>query len=229
VQAISGQGGWPLNVFLTPQRKPFYGGTYYPPVPMHNRASWKDVLASISDAFVNRRDEIEQQAENLTQHIEASNNFGINPAGESGFTDALQEHVINKGKPTLGICVGMQLMAQKGHEAGEWDGLKWFDSEVVKLHPNDAALKVPNVGWCDTMIQTSFPLFKKLPATSVFYYVHSYYMQCRNEADVVAKYNFTHDVTAAIHKNNIVATQFHPEKSQDAGLQFLENFINWKP
>ncbi len=96
VQAISGQGGWPLNVFLTPQRKPFYGGTYYPPVPVHNRASWKDVLASISDAFVNRRDEIEQQAENLTQHIEASNNFGINAAGESGFTDAdLQEMTAN--------------------------------------------------------------------------------------------------------------------------------------
>lgn len=96
VQAISGQGGWPLNVFLTPQRKPFYGGTYYPPVPMHNRASWKDVLASISDAFVNRRDEIEQQAENLTQHIEASNNFGINAPGHAGFTGVdLQEMAAN--------------------------------------------------------------------------------------------------------------------------------------
>lgn len=148
---------------------------------------------------------------------------------KSGFTEALQEHVIEKGKPTLGICVGMQLMARKGHEAGEWEGLKWFDSEVIKLHPDNAALKVPNVGWCDTMTQSSFPLFKKLPETSVFYYVHSYYMECKNENDVVAKYDFTHDVTAAIHKNNIVATQFHPEKSQDAGLQFLENFINWKP
>jgi uncharacterized protein YyaL (SSP411 family) len=88
VQAISGQGGWPLNVFLTPGRKPFYGGTYYPPVPVHNRPSWKDVLNSISDAFINRRDEIEQQAENLIQHIEASNNFGIAGPDQTGFTNA---------------------------------------------------------------------------------------------------------------------------------------------
>lgn len=96
VQAISGQGGWPLNVFLTPARKPFYGGTYYPPVPVHNRPSWKDVLNSISDAFVNRRDEIEQQAENLIQHIEASNNLGIGTPDKAGFTNAdLQEMTAN--------------------------------------------------------------------------------------------------------------------------------------
>lgn len=147
----------------------------------------------------------------------------------SGFTEALQEHVINKGKPTLGICVGMQLMAAKGFEAGEWSGLSWFDSEVVKLHPTDTQLKIPNIGWCNTKVDLSFPLFKKMPATSVFYYVHSYYMNCKNEKDIVAEYDFTHRVTAAIHKNNIAATQFHPEKSQDAGLQLLENFINWKP
>lgn len=148
---------------------------------------------------------------------------------KSGFTEALQEHVINKGKPTLGICVGMQLMAAKGFEAGEWDGLNWFDSEVIKLHPTDAQLKIPNIGWCDTALDVSFPLFNKMSATSVFYYVHSYYMKCKNEKDLVGEYDFTHRVTAAIHKDNIAATQFHPEKSQDAGLQLLDNFINWKP
>lgn len=86
VQAISGNGGWPLNVFLTPDRRPFYGGTYFPPVPVQNRASWTDVLNSISDVFVNKRDEVEQQAENLTQHIEASNNFGINAGTDTLLT-----------------------------------------------------------------------------------------------------------------------------------------------
>lgn len=148
---------------------------------------------------------------------------------KSGFTEALQEHVIVKAKPTLGICVGMQLMAAKGFEAGEWDGLKWFDSKVIKLHPTDPNIKIPNIGWCDTKIDSSFPLFNKLPETSVFYYVHSYYMKCNREEDIIAKYDLTYEVTAAIHKNNIVATQFHPEKSQDAGLKLLENFIKWKP
>ena len=77
VQAIDGNGGWPLNVFLTPSRKPFYGGTYFPPRPAFNRASWKDVLTGVSDAFKNKRDDIEAQAENLTNHIESSNNFGL--------------------------------------------------------------------------------------------------------------------------------------------------------
>jgi uncharacterized protein YyaL (SSP411 family) len=76
VQAIEGNGGWPLNVFLTPGKKPFYGGTYFPPQPAYNRASWKDVLKGVSDAFENRREEIEKHAENLTHHLEASNNFG---------------------------------------------------------------------------------------------------------------------------------------------------------
>lgn len=147
----------------------------------------------------------------------------------SGFTEALQEHVIRLAKPTLGICVGMQLMAGKGFEAGEWQGLDWIDGQVVRLHPNVPSMKVPNIGWCDTEIDTSFPLFKKLPKNSVFYYVHSYYMQCHNTQNVVATYDFTHPVTAAVHKGNIAATQFHPEKSQDAGLQLLDNFINWKP
>jgi uncharacterized protein YyaL (SSP411 family) len=82
VQAISGSGGWPLNVFLTPDKKPFYGGTYFPPQPAFNRASWKDVLTGVSDAFTNRRHEIDAQAENLTHHLEASNNFGISITGE---------------------------------------------------------------------------------------------------------------------------------------------------
>jgi uncharacterized protein YyaL (SSP411 family) len=88
VQAINGNGGWPLNVFLTPGKKPFYGGTYFPPVPVHNRASWKDVLTGVSDAFEKRRADIEKQAEDLTNHLEASNNFGIGTVSEELFSSA---------------------------------------------------------------------------------------------------------------------------------------------
>lgn len=96
VQAINGNGGWPLNVFLTPQRKPFYGGTYFPPIPVHNRASWRDVLKSISHAFETKRDEIEQQAENLTQHLESSNNFGISTgSGELLGSDDIEQMTRN--------------------------------------------------------------------------------------------------------------------------------------
>lgn len=90
VQSISGSGGWPLNVFLTPERKPFYGGTYFPPQPIYNRASWKDVLRGVSDAFINKRFQIDSQAENLTTHLKESNNFGISTGGaqtEKFFTD----------------------------------------------------------------------------------------------------------------------------------------------
>jgi uncharacterized protein YyaL (SSP411 family) len=90
VQAIAGSGGWPLNVFLTPDKKPFYGGTYFPPQQVYNRASWTDVLLGVSDAFNNRREEIESQAESLTGHLESSNNFGIQPT--TGLSDRIFEH-----------------------------------------------------------------------------------------------------------------------------------------
>lgn len=106
VQAINGNGGWPLNVFLTPDKKPFYGGTYFPPVAIHNRASWKDVLNSISDAFVNKREEIEQQASNLTEHIEASGNFGIGSATDSLLNNAeiaeMTVNAVRTGDPVNG-------------------------------------------------------------------------------------------------------------------------------
>ena len=94
VQAISGSGGWPLNVFLTPDRKPFYGGTYFPPRPAYNRASWKDILTGVADAFKNKRFQIEAQAENLVAHITESNNFGIS-AGRSNAGRLFSDEELN--------------------------------------------------------------------------------------------------------------------------------------
>lgn len=143
--------------------------------------------------------------------------------------EALNEHVIKNGKPTLGICLGMQIMATKGYEGGEHEGLNWFDAEVVKLNPEDATLRIPNIGWNEIEFKTDIPLFKNIPFKADMYLVHSYYMKCKSAKDIIATYNYGQVVTAAVMKDNIVATQFHPEKSQDHGLKFLENFINWNP
>jgi glutamine amidotransferase len=153
----------------------------------------------------------------------------INKLKSENFVEALNEHVIKKGKPTLGICLGMQVMATKSFEGGEYDGLGWFDAEVVKLNPKDQTLRIPNIGWNEIDFKDYISLFNGVPQKADLYLVHSYYMKCTYENDIVASYNYGQIVTAAVMKDNIIATQFHPEKSQDYGLKILENFISWKP
>lgn len=153
----------------------------------------------------------------------------INKINLSGFREALDEEVLIKGKPTLGICLGMQVMATKGTEGGDYEGLGWFDAIVVKLSPGVATMRVPNIGWNDVLYDEKVALFKGLPKKVDFYLVHSYYMRANNNSDIVATYDYNEKVTAAVLKDNIFATQFHPEKSQDHGLKILENFIVWNP
>jgi glutamine amidotransferase len=153
----------------------------------------------------------------------------INKINQTGFFEALNEEVIKNAKPTLGICLGMQVMGKRSFEGGEFIGLGWFDAEIVKLAPSDPALRVPNIGWNTIKYKKDITLFKGLPEEPDFYLVHSYYMKVNDPKDVVAVYDYTYDVTASILKNNIFATQFHPEKSQEFGLKILENFIDWKP
>lgn len=153
----------------------------------------------------------------------------IDKINETGFREALDIEVVKKGKPTLGICLGMQVMAGKGTEGGDYNGLGWFDATVIRLHPNDPDKRVPNIGWNDVTLDVKISLFKGLPEKVDFYLVHSYYMKTITDSDVIATYDYDFPVTAAILKNNIFATQFHPEKSQDYGLKILENFIAWKP
>lgn len=148
---------------------------------------------------------------------------------QTGFKEALDEQVLKKGKPTLGICLGMQVMASTGTEGGSFDGLGWFDATVIKLNPIDTLKRVPNIGWNDVKYRTDTPLFKGLPPIVDFYLVHSYYMKPNDPSCIVASYDYDHLVTAAVLKNNIFATQFHPEKSQDYGLKVLDNFISWNP
>jgi glutamine amidotransferase len=153
----------------------------------------------------------------------------ISKLNESGFSESLQEHVVKFAKPTLGICLGMQVMAKKSFEGGIHNCLGWFDADVVRLNPGNSDLKVPNIGWNTIQYNKEIPLFKGLPEVADFYLVHSYQVNVKSESERVAIYQHGETVTAAILKDNIFATQFHPEKSQDLGLTLLENFINWKP
>jgi imidazole glycerol-phosphate synthase subunit HisH len=148
---------------------------------------------------------------------------------QAEFFNELTHLVQEKGMPTLGICVGMQIMASKGFEGGEHTGLNWFDATVDKINNQNNTLKIPNIGWTEMDINNNHPLFNKIAKNPVFYLVHSYFMKCNNAQDVMATYVYGETITAAICKNNIAATQFHPEKSQDVGLQFLENFLKWEP
>jgi glutamine amidotransferase len=148
---------------------------------------------------------------------------------KQGFVAALNEMVYDQGKPILGICLGMEVMAQRSFEGGEYHGLSWFEADVVRIETGDPALRVPHVGWNNIYFSTDNPLFRGLPASPDFYFVHSYHLQCHNEGDVVATCNHGTRITAAVQKGNIFATQFHPEKSQDYGLRVLENFLDWNP
>ena len=145
-----------------------------------------------------------------------------------GMVEALNGKVIKSGAPFLGICVGMQLMASVGREFGDHAGLGWIEGEVVKLAPSDPALKIPHMGWNDLKVVKPHPLFDGLADGANAYFVHSYQFKPKGDA-VLATTDYGGVVTAAVGRDNLVGTQFHPEKSQATGLQILANFLKWKP
>jgi imidazole glycerol-phosphate synthase subunit HisH len=146
-----------------------------------------------------------------------------------GMVDALREAVTTNGKPFLGICVGMQLLASVGREFGDCPGLGWIDGEVVRLSPADTSLKIPHMGWNELDILRPHPVFADIGNGSHAYFVHSFELKPVNRSDLLATTDYGGDVTAAIARDNIVGTQFHPEKSQAVGLKLLANFLGWRP
>jgi len=142
---------------------------------------------------------------------------------------AMREAVLEKGRPILGICVGMQLLATVGVEYGEHAGLDWIKGRVVKLTPNDPNLKIPQMGWNDLNLKRAHPIFDGLQNGAHAYFVHSYHFIADSAADVLADVDYGGKVTAAIGRDNIVGVQFHPEKSQAVGLMLLGNFLRWRP
>jgi glutamine amidotransferase len=150
-------------------------------------------------------------------------------AAVPGMEDALRHAVLEEGRPFLGICVGMQLMATRGREFEVVDGLGWIDGEVVPLTPDDPGLKIPHMGWNELRIVRAHPLFAGLPAHAHAYFVHSFGFAAARAEDVLATVDYGGPVTAAIGRDNLAGVQFHPEKSQAAGLALIENFLRWRP
>ena len=146
-----------------------------------------------------------------------------------GMIEALNEKVMRRGAPFLGICVGMQLMATVGREFGDHPGLGWIDGAVVKMTPHDPTLKIPHMGWNDLTLLKPHPLFAGLGTGADVYFVHSFVLEPANEADRLATTQYGGTVTAAVARDNIAGTQFHPEKSQAAGIRLLQNFLAWSP
>lgn len=147
-----------------------------------------------------------------------------------GMVEALDEAVIAGGRPFLGICVGMQLMAEVGREHETCDGLGWIGGEVVALAPSDPALKIPHMGWNELEIAAAeHPLLAGIEAGAHAYFVHSYAMRCADPAHVLAAVDYGGPVAAVIGRDNMAGTQFHPEKSQRMGLRLIANFLGWKP
>ena len=145
-----------------------------------------------------------------------------------GMTDALEAAVISGGKPFLGICVGMQLMAKWGLEDGETPGLGWIAGDVRRIEP-DEGLAVPHMGWNGLVLQQDHPVLKNLGDDPHVYFTHSYAMVPANQADIAATADYGGPITAAVARDNLFGTQFHPEKSQRVGLRLLANFLNWDP
>ena len=131
-------------------------------------------------------------------------------------------------QPVLGICLGMQLVAARGTEKGLFDGLGWIPGEVRLMAPTDPDIKLPHVGWNDIVIERNLPLFQGLKKERAFYFVHSYAICPQDPAHVAASCEYGGSFVAAVYRDNIFATQFHPEKSQKNGLTILENFAEWE-
>jgi len=149
-----------------------------------------------------------------------------------GMVEALEETVRGQGRPFLGICVGMQLMAERGREYVVTDGLGWIRGEVDKITPSDPALKIPHMGWNTLSAATPHKLLDGIPLGPSglhAYFVHSYQLRPVDRADLVAQADYGGPVTAMVARDSMAGTQFHPEKSQKLGLALIANFLRWKP
>jgi len=150
-------------------------------------------------------------------------------AAIDGLEEAIVEAVTKRAVPFLGICVGMQMLANEGHEYETVTGFGWVAGDVRKIAPNDPALKVPHMGWNDLVIDQPHPVLEGIATGAHAYFVHSYHMEMRDPAHRLAHCNYGGDVTAIVGHANVIGTQFHPEKSQEAGLRLIANFLNWAP
>lgn len=152
---------------------------------------------------------------------------GMKHLEELNLIELLNNEVLNKKKPFLGICLGMQLLATKSYENGETQGLGWIDAQILKFDFNhvEQKFKVPHVGWNNVKFQNRNVLFDGINDNGDFYFVHSYYFNTNDKSVIVGKTDYGINFISSVQKNNIYACQFHPEKSQEVGLQLIKNFV----
>src|SRR5437763_9235858 len=150
-------------------------------------------------------------------------------AAVPGLEPALVEAVMARGRPFLGICVGMQLMAGRGREFETVEGLGWIAGEVVAIQPADSSLKIPHMGWNELAPRAAHPVLAGLPAGTHAYFVHSFELRPDDPGDFLAETDYGGPIAAVVGHDNLIGTQFHPEKSQMAGLRLIANFLRWRP
>ena len=150
-------------------------------------------------------------------------------AAIDGLEAAIIEAVEQRAVPFLGICVGMQMLASWGREYEDVAGFGWIQGEVTRITPADPMLKVPHMGWNDLVIDAPHPVLAGISSGDHAYFVHSYAMRLDGAADLLAHVDYGGQVTAIVGRANVVGTQFHPEKSQRAGLRLIANFLDWRP
>ena len=149
-----------------------------------------------------------------------------------GMVEALEDTVIRKGRPFLGICVGMQLMASRGLEHQVTQGLGWIPGDVTAIEPSDPSLRVPHMGWNTLEPQRPHALLEGIPTGDLglhAYFVHSYHFVPSDPAHIIARTQYGGPVVAMVGRDNLAGTQFHPEKSQKLGLALIANFLRWRP
>jgi len=180
-----------------------------------------------ADAIISNNHEVIKKASKIVLPGVGSFKDGMENLDKLDLIAILNEEVIAKKKPFLGICLGMQLLSKKGYENGETKGLSWINAEVIKFDFTnyEKKLKIPHVGWNNVKYKNKNILFDNIVDNSDFYFVHSYYFNT-TENIITSTTDYGFDFTSSIQKDNIYAFQFHPEKSQNVGLKLLENFVN---
>lgn len=178
-----------------------------------------------TNVIITNNHEIIKTADKIVLPGVGSFTQGMRNLHELNLVDILHKEIIHNKKPFLGICLGMQLICNKGYEDGESNGLGWINAEAIKFNHQDMNLKIPHMGWNNLLFKNNNPLLKGIQNHSDFYFVHSFHLET-HENIISTTTNYGYEFTSSIQKNNIFACQFHPEKSQISGLRMIENFIN---
>ncbi len=182
-----------------------------------------DIIVTADPDVVARADRIVLPGDGAFPHCRAE------LFARSGLADAIIDAVTNRARPFFGICVGMQMLATTGHEYEETPGFGWIPGDIRRITPADPAFKVPHMGWNDLVIDHPHPVLDGIDTGDHAYFVHSYAMDVANPAERLAHVDYAGDITAIVGRDNIIGTQFHPEKSQTAGLRMIGNFLRWMP